>query len=209
MTSTPLLTYYYYRYCYYYCYYYITTTTTTTTTTTITYQPPCHHQVSACKSLVVLASNDYTKNLRCVLEIFCFLAMGGAVSDIIVLDAYGGASDASASNSRISHRSGRLNVRSLFRAPLSPRNGQAAAAPFWLDGAAGESEEETERLMSVIEATYGDAALFDAEMKGLFSSCHATRRWSVEFALPRHHEARVVAGEGEELNSPNLISRER
>ena len=162
--------------------------------------------MSACKSLVVLASDAYTKNLRCVLEIFCFLAMGGAVSDIVVLDAYGGASAASASNSRISHRSGRLNVRSLFHAPSPPRDGQAAV--FRLDEAAGESEEETERLMSVIEATYGDALLFDAEMKALFSSCHATRRWSMEMALPRHHEPRVVAGEEEELNTPNLLSRE-
>jgi len=38
--------------------------------------------------LVVLASEVYTRNLRCIMEIFCFLAMGGSVDDIVVRYVY-------------------------------------------------------------------------------------------------------------------------
>ena len=92
--------------------------------------------------LVVLASEVYTRNLLCIMEIFWFLAMGGSVCDIVVLDAYG---DRDPSSPRAG---GQLDVRHLFRSmDSSEDSGETSPEPlsFRLDEAVGRTEAETDR----------------------------------------------------------------
>ena len=142
-------------------------------------------QVSACKALIVLAGDTYRHRLWCIMEIFCFLAMGGSVGDIILLDVRPhAAADRPGSN---------MATFSTERSqPLMRARGGSFRA-LWLSGGRGSAEEdinvegascsfpeERDRMLGVIEAAYGDLSLFEDDLHILFSSTRSSRRWSQE-----------------------------
>ncbi|EOD10648.1 hypothetical protein EMIHUDRAFT_465198 [Emiliania huxleyi CCMP1516] len=122
--------------------------------------------IGGCNHFVVLAGSTYLQRLWCVLEIFCFLSLGGTVSRISVLHL----ADKGAS---------------------SGFGGELDASNFKLAQTACAYRKDRDRILAVIEATYGYNKPFDRLVRKLLS----TERVSTELgdASTRTTTARTTA----------------
>mmetsp|Transcript_9882 Transcript_9882/g.30273 ORF Transcript_9882/g.30273 Transcript_9882/m.30273 type:complete len:165 (-) Transcript_9882:615-1109(-) len=109
------------------------------------------------------------------MEIFCFLAMGGSVGDIILLDVRTHADQADDNAETAGAPSVRVrggSFRTLWR------SGSEGANTFCLEEAQCSIDMERDRMLGVIEASYGDLSLFEADLKELFTGTRSSLRWS-------------------------------
>eukprot|EP00967_Tisochrysis_lutea_P040185 scaffold48222_cov30-Tisochrysis_lutea.AAC.4 len=148
--------------------------------------PYVHYaQVSACKALIVLAGDTYRHRLWCIMEIFCFLAMGGSVGDIILLDVRRRAARDGPGINIVSHgkEQSQPSMRARggsFRVLWRSNRWGTAEEEINIEAASCNIPEERDRMLGVIEAAYGDLFLFEDSLQDLFSSTRSSRRWSQE-----------------------------
>ena len=110
--------------------------------------------ISGCKALLVLPGQTYSRRLWCVIEIFCFLRMGGALDRITVvpvLEAAGGAESRDSSD--------------YLQAVEASR---ARFAQFDVERARCAKEEDTQRLLAVIETGFGTYEPFNQLVRQTF-----------------------------------------
>jgi len=146
--------------------------------------------VSACKVLIVLAGDTYCRRLWCIMEIFCFLAMGGSVGDIILLDVRSKSCAAHDSpRTQAGSPNKQMRVRGgSFRALWRSADVSGAEEQIHLEEAQCSIPEERDRMLGVIEAAYGDISLFERDIRALFCGKSTSRRWSQEPPPPTRLE---------------------
>ena len=133
----------------------------------------------------MLAGDTYCRRLWCIMEIFSFLAMGGSVGDIILLDvrtksARHGCGPATPSEGT-KRTAETLRVRGgSFRALWRSAAGTDTNEDINLEAAQCTLPDERDRMLGVIEAAYGDISLFEEDLQVLFASTRSSRRWSQE-----------------------------
>ena len=107
--------------------------------------------IGGCNHFVVLAGNSYLTRLWCVLEIFCFLSLGGTVD--------------------------RISVLHLAEKGASSTCGEGLdASRFKVAQTACAYPKDRDRILAVIEAAYGYNDPFERLVRKLLS----TERWSTE-----------------------------
>jgi hypothetical protein len=127
----------------------------------------------------VLAGKTYRHRLWCVMEIFCFLTMGGSVGDIILLDVRDCTPDDQTGTDRapsVRVRGG--SFRSLWRADTAGSSSNSGTIVFRVEDTQCAIEADRDRMLSIIDASYGDITLFEADMQQLLCGKHAYCRWS-------------------------------
>ena len=131
--------------------------------------------VSGCTRLLVLDGPTYSTRLWCIMEIFCFVVLGGSQSDIEVLP--------------LGAPTPRRKVPAVSLAPGAPpspppparhrpanthgrahRGAGEVARNFCARRALCFHASDRERLLSAIEAAYGDTEPFDAAVRSLLDS---------------------------------------
>ena len=98
--------------------------------------------MAGCQTLLIVAGESYTRRLWCVVEVFVYLEMGGEKEGITVIPTGEGANA----------REAVLQSFSRFRAE--------EAECFLAD--------DRERLLAVIEASFGDFKYFDRSVRKIF-----------------------------------------
>ena len=117
-----------------------------------------------CRSLVILYGHTYSQRLWCIMEIFCFVTMGGSPENIKVLALKDNGlspelAAAGPADSRL--RSARMSVTSSFRKDLRQ---------FRLDDARCMLEDDRDRMLGVIESAFGDHVHFNTLVHELFTT---------------------------------------
>ena len=117
--------------------------------------------LAGCRHLLVLIGTTFCERLWCVMEIFTFLKMGAPLANITCLDImYSGGDlldDLLAQHARLAER----------------------FSTFDVDKAKCFVEEERQRLLAVIESSFGTAAAFNSLVHGLIQSSAPPMRRSL------------------------------
>ena len=127
--------------------------------------------LSGCQRLLVIAGRTYTERLWCIMEIFIFLEMGGAISNVDIKPIHG-------TTAELAQHFASFDVQE--------------AKCFLL--------EDRLRLLAVIEAAYGSFDLFNEHVRSLMleacpprqDECVSTRASSIE-----HHALSIEDMSGE------------
>ena len=117
--------------------------------------------LSGCRSLLVLYGASYCGRLWCVMEVFCFLAMGGTLDAIQVL---------------LLPSSSAARAGSSYASVGEPGKGKGAAwtlrrglAKFRLSEATCTVPGDRTRMLAVIECAFGDDVPFNRIVRSLLS----------------------------------------
>ena len=97
--------------------------------------------LSGCQQLLIVIGPTYTRRLWCVMELFVFLQMGGALERVTALALPGV---------------------------------QRELATFEASKAECFKQEDRERLLSIVEAAFGDFGSFNAKVRAIFAKRTAT-----------------------------------
>ena len=114
--------------------------------------------LAGCKTLLVVAGPTYTQRLWCIMEIFTFTYMGGAVEHITLLPIGEGAQEADA-------LSAIFNAFAMFDA--------GAARCF--------KPEDKEALLGVIESGTGSIDAFNTNVREIFTQMRVGRKGSGQY----------------------------